>query len=92
MIVTEQKQGLRLIFLIVTIAVTTIVVQYYTTSGTRTFLQFIDASVVWDGIGNPDNIAIQGDSKLFRQLVEMGKTCETDDIYRNIQNIKNLFK
>ena len=37
---------LRLIFLIVTIAVTTIVVQYHTTSGTRTFLQFIDASVV----------------------------------------------
>ena len=58
MIVTEQKQGLRLIFLIVTIAVTTIVVQYHTTSGTRTFWQFIDASVVWDGIGNPDNIAI----------------------------------
>ena len=35
---------------------------------------------------------IQGDSKFYRQIVKMDRTCETDDIYRNIRYLKNLFK
>ena len=35
---------------------------------------------------------VQGDIKGMHQMAKMDRTCDTDDIYRKIKNLKNLFK